>query len=319
MECLVNIVGVSASANACIPAASTTSKSGLFLDDPSAGFFPVKEAFWANLGDVTRIVPTGVKDALNMVRIATEKRLRRTAHAVTTTIGFKDNYTSQIDVASDGVRFLVLKPKGVRGGMIRINSIAAYLVGGAYAGEFTVYKGSTEITGFTLPYIGLFDEPYYITYQVASDTTNNKPKNFKHTGCCGSTPTYTGYAWVGSGEVDDAANLQWVNSDYTMGIEVKAAFDCDGFQFMCDYDYVNTRFGVAFAKLVQQVCRRNMIMYALASDNITPYILAREEQILAVKEYLDKDIEELVNYEPEVYDHSDCYQCNGMYRGEILV
>lgn len=323
LDCLTNIIGVTEDAT-CLPGASTASKSGLFLNDNSAGRLPVKQVFWSNIAEVNKVVPNAVKDAINALRITTEKRLQRTRVPILSTIGNKGTYTNALTSSGAGYRYMVIKPKSTMGPIININQVNIYLWGGVYTGDYMIYKGEEKIfdtaDSDTLPLTGVvFDENVYIIYQVASDTTNNKPRDMKHTGCCGYVPTYDGYSYVGSGEVTDLANLDWSNSDYSQGIEAKVTFDCDGFQFLCDFDFVNNAFGIVFAKLVQQIGRRNMLLYALANDQMTAYMLSREEELMVIKEYLDKDIDDMLKFLPENYDYSDCFRCNGMAKGEIII
>lgn len=324
MECLTDIIGVTQDTT-CLVGASTTSKSGLYIDDNSAGRIPVRQGFWDNITEVNRLVPNAVKDALNQLRMATEKRLTRARTSILSTIGFKDNFTGTLDSAGAGHRYMVLRPKGTRGGIINFNGVVVKLQSGNFAGSIKIIKNGVTIYDSAdednddLPKGVTFDEPIYITYQVASDSTSNKPLNFKHTGCCGSVVTYEGYSYVGSGEVSDLGLLTWNNNDYAQGIELKVTFDCDPFIFLCNFDFDNNPFGLVFTKLVQQIARRNLLMYMLTSDNLTPYILAREEQLLLIKEYLDKDISDMLSFAPEAYDYSDCYRCDGMHRGEILI
>ena len=96
-------------------------------------------------------------------------------------------------------------------------------------------------------------------------------------------------------------------------------FDCDGFQFMQNLDYTKSPFGIVFAKLVQQIARKNIGYWIMTNENISAYSNAKDEELRSILEYLSGDIQTMISYLPENYDHSDCYRCNGVYKDEILI
>lgn len=312
-DCLDTLVGISLD-DTCIPEGTTSeSISGLWLDDTSKGRVPLKPAFWAKMTEVERIVPDAVNEAMRRLIIATDYRLRRKYGSINAKIGFANNYTSSISTAGSGWRYLVIRPKNIKGSTITIKDVQIFTLSGKVT-EFKVFKGSTEIVDYVPGYTTLFDENIYITYQAVS-----KPLNFKHTTCCGNVATHDGYSYVGSGEVADTANLTWAANDYCMGIQAAVEFTCDPFSLMCAVNYQKTAFGIVFAKLVQQIARLNIIAYIMTNDNMTPYLIAKGEDLAIITEYLTQDVDKMLNYLPEAYDMTDCYLCDGQYKGEILI
>ena len=318
MEFLNDIVGITENPNLCIN--FTKSISGLYVDDITAGRIPLTPSFYKNEGVINSIIPSAVNEAIKEVRLATERRLLRVYKNHISTIGYRNDYTGLMS-ATDGYYFLCMKPKNIRGAIMTINTITIFTSAGKHTGNIKILKG---IYGETVLYDGLIGdfermtidishEDIFVCYQGAA------PRNFMHKGCCGKTPTYNGYVWVGSGTIDDLENIQYQDSEYCQGIELQVIFDCDGFQFMEKLDYTKSPFGIVFAKLVQQIARKNIGYWIMTNENISAYSNAKDEELRSILEYLSNDIQTMINYLPENYDHSDCYRCNGVYKDEILI
>lgn len=319
MDCLNNIVGITDTPNLCLPI-YTTSVSGLYLEDTSSGRIPLSSAFYTNTQLIEKLIPDAVKEAIREVRLATEKRLLRVYNSHMTTIGYRNDYTGLMS-ATTGYYFIALKPKNIRGAIMKLNAITIFTQSGKHTGNIKILQG---IYGETVLYDGLIGnfepmtidmshEDIFVCYQGAA------PRNFMHRGCCGKTPKYSGYVWVGSGTVDDLENIQYQDSEYCQGIELQVIFDCDGFQFLDKLDFQRSPFGIVFAKLVQQIARKNVGYWLLTDSNVTAYSMVKEEEIRAVLDYLVNDIREMIAYLPENYDHSDCYRCTGVFKDEILI
>ena len=318
MDCLNGIVGISKSAN-CLPNdIDTTSISGLYLDDTSKGRIPLKQAFWANLEIVKDVIPDATLEVERLVRIAlsNSSSIYRRFKQINGPIGFKNNYTGVITEAGSGWRYIVYRPKTIQGSQITISNVEIHLQSGLYSGEYKLFKGSTEIDldATPLPYTTTFNENIYIAYQ-----DEYKPLNFKHSACCGSYAMYDGYAYVGSGEVASTSLLEFKNNNYAQGIYADVSFDCDELSFLCKVDFTRAKFPIVFAKLIQQVARRNVLNFILTSDNITPYAMVKADELATIAEYLDNDISTMLGWMPENYDYSDCFICNGQYKGDILI
>ena len=316
MECLNEIIGLIEDPNECL-SLSTESLSGLWIEDTTAGRIPVNQAFYNNELSIEKIIPDAVREAVNQLRIVTAKRLAKNYREHFSTIGFKSDWTNYLS-ANSGYFYLVLKPKNIRGAIITFTEIKIYLESGLHTGNVTIMKNGVNLyqglPGDLVKFTTAFDDEIYIYYQ-----TDSRPKNFQHVGCCNKTPTYSGYAHVGSGVVSSLDDLDYTVDSYSQGIELKVNFDCDGFQFLCNLDYVNSVFGIVFAKLVQQIARKNIAYYILTNDKVTSYSMVNKEELRQIMDYLILDIETMLKYLPENYDHSDCYRCTGVYKNEILI
>lgn len=325
LDCLNDIIGLTKADEACLSLTAGVSKSDLWIDDTSAGNLPLKQAFWGDYGKLDRLIPDAVKEAVKQLRIETDKRLTKKFMQFFSTIGFKDTYTGNYSESASGFRYMRLKPKNIIGGLVTIKGFDIFLKNGKYAGNVKIIQNEVEkfddVIGVFEPItLNFKDGDIYIVYPAEA---LNPPRNFVHTGCCGKTPTYSGYVSVDSG-ISTAENLltnilNFQSTNECQGIELKANFDCDGFQFLCDLDFERSTFGIVFAKLVQQIARLNIGYYILSSDKVTAYSMVKDEEIRAIIEYLTGDIEKMVKYLPENYDHSDCYRCTGVYRGEIII
>jgi hypothetical protein len=115
------------------------------------------------------------------------------------------------------------------------------------------------------------------------------------------------------------ADLEFLSSNYCQGIEIKGVLDCDGFKFIDELNYQTNVFGIVYAKLVQQIARYNIGYWIMTNNKVTPYAMVKEEELTTVMEYLKQDIDTMLKFLPENYDHSDCYVCSGMYKSEILI
>ena len=301
------------------------SKSGLWVDDTSPGNLPLKQAFWGDYDKLDRLIPDAIKEAVKQVRIESDNRLTKRYHQFFSIIGFKDTFTGTYNATSSGFRYIRLKPKAINGGLVTIKGVEIWLQNGKYSGaikiiqnEIEVYSGPVSaLDPLTLNFV---DGDIFISYPVE---VGNPPRNFTHSACCGRTPTYTGYINVSSGilasESLAVSSLNFQSVNECQGIEVKANFDCDGFQFLCELDFERSTFGIVFAKLVQQITRLAIGYYILSSDKVTAYSMVKDEEIRTIIEYLIGDINKMVKYLPENYDHSDCYRCTGVYKGEIII
>ena len=316
-----NIIGISKNPTICVPNLSV-SKSGLYLDDTSKGRIPLKQAFWNDNDTINRVIPEATEQAIKDLRVKISQRLVKRFMNQNSQIGWKDDFTGPLATVGN-TRFLCIMPKNVRGGIITLKSIKVFTEAGQVnVSDIRIYKDQTLQTGVEFPLYLQFDEPIYIVYQSTS-----LPLNFMHTACCGKYISYNNYAYIGSGAFNATVNnnseiqsgLKWLNNDYTHGIYVDCDFDCDALIDLCKVDFEKSPFGIVFAKLVQQTARLNIISYMLTNDKVTAYIDAKNEDLEVITEYLNKDIETMLNYLPEAYNMSDCYSCNGIYKNEILI
>lgn len=323
MDCYSTLVGFSSTPCNCIEG-GTTSLSGLFIDDVSAGTIPLNQAVF-NCNETTMenmlstLIENATVEAIRELKKATSKSLLRKRYEdINSTVGKVSGYTAGLDASADWF-YMTIKPRSIKGGYYKLNEINIHLFTGSFTGTVKVIDESgtelfsDDIANFTGLKLKL-DQSYYIAYQ-----TEGNPKNFKHTLCCGYTPTHLKYISIGSGTVSDLANLEYQENQYCQGIELKGFFYCDGFDFICDIDYENSDFGMVFAKAVQQIARKNLAYWMLTNDKITPYTSYNREQLTNLVEFLHKDISENINYLPYIYNHSDCYSCGSYVKGQIII
>jgi hypothetical protein len=216
---------------------------------------------------------------------------------------------------------LWLDPLLQKGGLFTLDSIKIYTENGLHVGQVDVYRGEEVIyTGtvadFTKITIELKDT-LFVAYQ------GDRPRDFQHTACCGRVRKHTSYVAVGSGTVEGLvfpSNRDLLpESVYNNGIELTGTFDCDAFSFLCNLDFQRTSFGQVFAKLVQQIARKNIAYWLLTNNKKTAYSTCSEQDVRDILVYLIDDIETMIKWLPENYDYSDCYRCNGIAKGEIII
>jgi hypothetical protein len=201
---------------------------------------------------------------------------------------------------------------------MRLNKIVIYTQNGKHTGNVLVLRDGVELynglIGNFEPLNIDFEENIYISYQ------GDRPRNFKHSGCCGKTGTYRGWVEIGSGTAALTSDFEYTLNNYSNGIELDITFDCNAFgDVFCDLDFKNSGFGYAFASLVQLIARKNLAYYILTNDKLTSYLLVHRDDIMNIINYLTSEIERTLNYLPQAYAGSDCYICNGLYKGQILV
>jgi len=320
MDCLQNIIGIIETPTAELPNI-TTSDSGLWLEDTSTGRVPVKAAFYNDSARITSIIPDAIKEALKGLMISSDNVMSRIYTQNHSTIGFINDWTGYL-TSNEGFYYQWINPKNIKGGLITIKEITIYTDMGTHIGQIDVYKGTSVLyTGLQSSFVPIttdLNEPIFIAYK------GDAPRDFAHTACCGRFPTHSGYVSIGGGTVDALVNLPTNDQDfpisnYCYGIEVKCTFDCDPWSFLCGLDYTRTSFGVVFSKLVQQIARKNIIYWLLTNNKQNSYSICKEEDLRGILVFLTQDIEEMLEYLPENYDHSDCYRCEGIYKSEIYI
>ncbi|MFZ1786716.1 MAG: hypothetical protein WAT92_00330 [Saprospiraceae bacterium] len=317
-DCLQNIIGLIGVDNDCLPELDVNeSLSGLYVDDTTAGHIPLKASFWTDYDRIDRIIPDAINEAVKQTRQTIDKRLTRNFRTHNAKIGYKDDYTNFIQ-ATDGYYMLSIMPKKINGGIIRINTIDIWTINGKHTGNLHVVQDGEATTTTSLNWQAKnyhSESNIYIMYQ------GDRPRDFLHNGCCGKGSTYSGWARVGGGILASMNDAEFLESNYCYGVELNVTFDCNGFsESMFDsLDYQNSNFGYAFASLVQLIARKNIAYNVLTSDVITPYLITSIDEVKGIITYLTAEIEITLNYLKESYGHSDCYRCNGIYKGEILI
>ena len=317
-DCLYNVVGLIGAENECLPDLEVSeSLSGLFVDDTTAGHIPLKASFWTDYDRIDRIIPDAVAEAIKQTRQRIDAKLTRNFRSHNTKIGYKDDYTNFLP-STAGYYMLCIQPRKINGGVIRINNVDIWTINGKHMGGFFVVQDDVPTLSTSLLWTAKnyhSESNIYVMYQ------GDRPRDFLHSGCCGKGSGYSGLAKVGSGVIASMNDAEFLESNYCQGIELNVTFDCNGFSesMFCSIDYQNSNFGYAFASLIQMIARKNIAYNVLTSDIITPYLITSIEEVKGIITYLTNEIEITLNYLKESYGHSDCYRCNGMYKGEILI
>lgn len=318
MDCIKNIVGLLKEDDCCLINLNyTESLSGLYLDDTTAGRIPLSVQFFSNYENYERIIPEAINEAINVTRHKLDINLVKKYRQNRSLIGYRDDWTDFVQSTADWY-YLSIKPFQINGGTIRLNAITIYTINGKHTGNVLVLRDGTELYNGTIAsFVPLnidMTENIYIAYK------GDRPRNFKHTGCCGKTGTYRGWCEIGSGIEAETTDFKHNLSDWSNGIELDVTFDCNGFgSIFCNTDFKNSGFGYAFASLVQMIARKNLAYYILTNDKINSYLLVQKEEINNIIGYLTSEIDKTLNYLPQAYNDSDCYICNGLYKGQILV
>ena len=310
MDCINDIVGVSLD-QSCLPVGvNNLSKSGLYLDDTSSGRLPLKQAFWGELDIINRVVPNAVSESVRQLLMSLNNRLRPTMPPhLNLNIGYKDDWSGVIESTEN--KYLSLKAKSSDAIIVFKSMPEFYSTTGKENLTPKIYKGGIDVTPTSYPFRIAANEVVYVVFE-----TTLSARNFKHVPCCSDTPPYLSFLQVASGLGD---TLEFKRNDYSNGIFVNVGLECDGLSFLCDLDYKNSVFGVVFAKMVQQIARRNIAHYILTNDNLSPYLIANADELNLILEYLNEDITKMVNYLPENYNHTSCFVCNGLHRHDKLV
>ena len=302
MECLQNIVGLIGVENDCLPDLSVSeSLSGLYVDDTTAGHIPLKASFWTDYDRIDRIIPDAINEAIKQTRQTIDKKLTRNFRTHNTKIGFKDDYTNFIQ-ATDGYYMMSICPKKINGGTIRINTVDIWTINGKHTGNFNVVQDgvpTTKTSATWYPKNYHSESDIYIMYQ------GDRPRDFLHSGCCGKSAGYSGWAKVGGGIIASMNDAEFLESNYCHGIELNVTFDCNGFSesIFCNIDYQNSNFGYAFASLIQLIARKNIAYNILSSDVVTPYLITSKEDVQTIINYITDEIQVTLNYLKESYGH----------------
>ena len=318
LECITNIVGILKNEDCClVELTPIVSLSGLYVDDTTAGRIPLTPAFYKDYELYERLIPDAISEAVNVTRQKLETNLIKKYRQHHSIIGFRDDWTDFVQSTLDWY-YSALKPYMYSGPTMRLNKITIYTESGKHTGNIIIYVDGVEVyNGLLSEYKPMnfeLKETIYIAYK------GDRPRNFKHRGCCGKNGTYQNWINVGSGIAGAPENFVFKETDFSNGIELDVVFDCDAFgSHFCNIDFRNNGFGYAFASLVQLIARKNLAYYILTNDKVTSYLLVSKEEINGIIEYLSNEIERTLNYLPQAYNHSDCFICNGLYKSQILV
>jgi hypothetical protein len=320
--CEDKIIGISKDGSCCLE--SSESLSGFYLDDMDEGYIPVEKSLYQS-ETASDILLKLISNATSEVKRELDKKLGKYLNArfgdVTSMIGNSDIYTDIIPEAVGKSPYLAIKPKNIKGGYIRINSIKIF-TNGIFNGIVKILNENKEelfnntLVNFEPMYLPL-NQNYYITYNPLTS-----PYNFTHVPCCTNLNKYSPYVEIGSGvaELNNLSQIQFVVNPFCQGIEVDANFGCSSFDSLCSIDFQKSKFGVSFAHAVKQTARKNFAYWILTSLKSTTYVKLSQEEILSLIEFLKKDIEENLNYLPFVYNISDCYVCKDLIKkAEILI
>lgn len=329
-DCFNNIVGISKQPCSCLEE-SDASLSGLYLDDTTPGTIPLNQmVFSCNDATITTfltsVITSATHEVLRRLRMSADKIMRKNYLDMNTVIGWRDTWTQIIPSTTDW-QYIVLRPKFKRGLYFKIDSINVVTGNDAdFEGDLniadangdTVYSGDiTMFEGVTIK----MDQTWYIMVQKPAGSTY---KNISAKTCCGYNATYPTYVDLGSGTVNDYADLAhlpstaFTKSTDTRGIIVEGQFICDGFDFICKLDF-NTNFGSLFANTVQQQARLALAMWLMTNDKVTNYTLLNAEQMAETMKFLSEKIDENIKYLPTIYHYTDCYACPGSYKGAIMI
>lgn len=319
-NCESKIVGISLAATPCLDITPAVPLSGLYLDDMSPGKLPLNPAFYSSADLAEKTLLAAAAEVETKVRIALDNRLAKIHKYTEATLGFSDTYTG-FALADSNYKYLVLKPKFVKGTTITISSIAIYLQSGMFDGTIYIYQNNASVyTGLisALPKTTLnLNKPIYIAYQAPTA----RPRDFLTTPCCGQYARHNKYIELSSGLASSLSELGMSLSynNISHGIEVECAFDCDPFFNICSMDFKKNSFGIIYSKLMQQIARLSIGMKILSDDKVSAYSLVRRDEINNINEYLAGDIDTMIKAIPEYYSNSDCYTCSGMYIGDIEI
>lgn len=332
ISCYNNIVGVSQNGCSCI-SESSDSLSGLYLDDTTIGHIPLNASiFSCNDADISAFLTTLIEKSTNQVianlRKASDRIMNKRYLDMSTVIGWKDSWTEHLNIETNWF-YLAIKPKFKRGLYFKIESIEWLIQETGRTINYQIFdefgngiQSGNDLSLFeevALP----MDRKYFIC--VMDDAGTPHPKNTTAKTCCGYSPTYPTYVDIGSGYVDNYADLQnqpattFKKSIDTYGIIVTGQFICNGYDFICGLDFKNSNFGSLFANTVQQQARLNLAMWLVSNNKVTNYVLLNGDQLAQTMSYLQEKIDENLNYLPTIYNYSDCYNCPGSYKGSILI
>ena len=314
-------MGITKNGCECLEIDGSESKSGLYLDDTTAGRIPLTEAIF-DCSDpdaedfLNRIIEDASREAYRELTKVTGARLANQYISFSDNIGRKKDWTKYYN-SNAGYHYMSISPKKINGAYMVINNITLHTDGadtafGISDENNTVIKEIADPVNY--PYTLKLDKDYFVFFQSA-----NKPKQLKlH--CCGNNEKWQQYLKVGEGISANISDMEFSkSSNSSRGIVISANFECRGFDFLCSLDYQNSYFGIVFSKLIQQIARKNLAFWLLSTNKPTAYTILSEDELRNVAKYLIDDIQINLNFLPEIYNHSDCYKCNGMYIGEINV
>lgn len=320
MECLNNVIGLSASGCDCIDLdSSDESLSGLYLDDTTEGRLPLNATIFdcSDQDAVTflnRLIPNAVKELNGLLYMEFEKQLVRKYKDYNFKLPRKLSYSSQL-AATDGYYFACYKPKVIRGNNITIKTISIK----GHTGNIQLIDEFDEVlfnddigewVSMTLP----MDKVYFIAYQSAT-----RPNDIKYKcGSCSSSEQYENFMYVGGGIIEDLANLEFTSSEYSYGIQIDAHLDCDPLAPLCNLDFVNNPWAHTYAFTILNIARKNLASWLVSSGQITNYITTNGEEIPALIELYNNKINDRVKFLPAAYNLTDCYQCGYISKGQIL-
>lgn len=321
MECLNNVIGLSKNGCDCVELnASEESLSGLYLDDTTEGRLPLSATIFDcsdndTVSFLERLIPNAVNELNNLLYMEFENQLVRKYKDYNFKLPKKLSYSNQLP-ATTGWYFACYKPKVIRGNYMRIKSVSIK----GFTGTIKLFDEFGDV--YFEDSIGAFEEQKLLldrTYFIAYQSTT-RPNDIKYKcGSCNSSEQYENFLRAGGGIIDDLDNIDFTTSEYSYGIQIDCHLECDALAPLCDLDYTNNPWAHTYAFTVLNIARKNLAAWLVSSGQITNYITTQGEEIPALIELYNQNINERVKFLPKAYNLTDCYQCGYISKGQIRI
>lgn len=318
MNCIDNIIGVSRNGCECLEVDSSTSLSGLYLDDTTEGRIPLSAAIY-DCGDadtvdfLNRIVVDAKNSALEKLSMSLESYFIKKFANASVSIPKKSDYSGPI--AEKDYYTFSIRPK-VPNLTLYIQSFDILLMTGEFPEDtiIEIWQDGVKIDEGTKTQF--IEKRIQIKCDTIFKWTSTAVRDIKHR-CCGAGSQWDSLVLFG-GSSEDGEDIIYKDSQYSYGVKMKARLHCDYYAFLCDFDFTHG-WGMVLAKLVQLIARRNLATWLIDNGKVTTYTTTNEDRLYDLMTMYEKEIDLRLKFLPTEYSYSDCF-CNSRHiKGSIIV
>lgn len=347
-DCLLPIIGITNRDCDCPedekPEDATDSQSGLFVDDIFEGIALFKIGSSLKCGDkiwdvLVAARSKAVESFITRLSEGIDQLHRETVTPFHGTIGDPSQVVKKVATSK---QFAVIELKAghkapagmvnrLRGVNLFIDTPGVYnvkiLENGVEKEDFDVTVTSgTQPTyhKLTTPYIMEFlsSEGEQKVYHITYDLQGAKPYDTRFHCNCGSPPNWTKYIRYGS-TLNDTADLNVQKNNRKMfGLSLHVGISC-GLQWMCStWNFQLSPWARTMAKCLQLMSILNCTKYLLNSGEINRISLLEGEELAALADQLENQIDGRLNYLSTHLpaEAKNCWTCKSrIWKGEISV
>lgn len=335
MECLNNLIGITADNCQCLTANLTqeeiaelkVSKSGLYLDEVEGGLFLRNVVQLDKCKSFIQIQKDAIKNGQQFLIAELVKGLavkyKTKKNQYFGTLG-RMNYTTNLAI-SKRLQYLKVEPVQETDGVVTLKAINLYLNQNEPTNVWIVEMFEGDTIGTTIweqtvenrvaldIKLPLKKNGRLVNYFVVWEKVGAVlPRDTKASCNCPNGNGFENYIYLKGGEADDFSALNNSNSDgYTHGIVLEVEIRCETGNLFCkEYDESDA-VAVVMAWALRYKSAELVIENVINSGEVNRYTLLSNTHLWGKRSHFKKEFEDRIAYLLDVIDvtSSDCFIC----------